>query len=97
MAPIKHELKSTILAATVMVNRAIVTRTGSVKLEVGDNQISLKDLPMSLIENSVRVSGNGPEGAKIIGVELKKEYLVEVKDEKLQELQKQIAIKLATR
>jgi uncharacterized protein (TIGR02231 family) len=90
MALKKQILNSTIIAATVMVNRAIVTRTGSIKLEVGDNQISLKDLPTSLIENSVRVSGEGPEGAKIIGVELKKEYLEEVKDEKLQELQKKI-------
>jgi uncharacterized protein (TIGR02231 family) len=90
MAPKKQILNSTIVAATVMVNRAIITRTGSIKLEVGDNQISLKDLPTSLIENSVRVSGDGPEGAKIIGVELKKEYLVEVKDEKLQELQKKV-------
>jgi len=90
MAPIKHELKSTIVAATVLANRAIVTRTGRVKLEPGDNQITLKDLPLSLIENSVRVSGEGPEGAKIIGVELKKEYLVEVKDEKFLELEKAI-------
>jgi uncharacterized protein (TIGR02231 family) len=90
MAPKKQILNSSIIAATVMVNRAIVTRTGTVKLELGDNQISLKDLPTSLIENSVRVSGDGPEGAKIIGVELRKEYLIEVKDEKLQELQKKI-------
>ena len=90
MAPKKQTLNSTIVAATVMVNRAIITRTGSIKLEIGDNQITLKDLPTSLIENSVRVSGEGPEGAKIIGVELKKEYLVEVKDEKVQELQKAI-------
>jgi len=90
MAPIKHTLDSKIVAATVMVNRAIVTRTGKVKLEIGDNQVSLKDLPLTLIENSVRVSGEGPEGAKIIGVELKKEYLVEVKDEKLKELEKSI-------
>jgi uncharacterized protein (TIGR02231 family) len=90
MAPTKHELKSTIVAATVLANRAIVTRTGRVKLEIGDNQITLKDLPMSLIENSVRVSGEGPEGAKIMGVEMKKEYLVEVKDEKFLELQKAI-------
>jgi uncharacterized protein (TIGR02231 family) len=90
MAPTKHELKSTIVAATVLTNRALVTRTGRVKLELGDNQITLKDLPLSLIENSVRVSGQGPEGAKIIGVEMKREYLEEVKDEKFLELQKAI-------
>jgi uncharacterized protein (TIGR02231 family) len=90
MALTKHDLKSTIVAATVLANRAIVTRTGKVTLVSGDNQITLKDLPMSLIENSVRVSGQGPEGAKITSVEMKREYLEEVKDEKFLELQKAI-------
>jgi uncharacterized protein (TIGR02231 family) len=90
MEPIKHSLDSRIIATTVLQNRAVITRKGMVKLVSGDNRITLTNLPLNLVENSVRVNGEGPEGAKILGVELKKEYLEEVTDEKLRELEKAI-------
>jgi hypothetical protein len=54
MAITEHKLESAISAATVFQNRAIITRTGKIKLVEGDNRITLKDLPAELVENSVR-------------------------------------------
>jgi uncharacterized protein (TIGR02231 family) len=88
MDPTKTDMESRIVASTVLQNRAVVTRKGIVKLVPGDNVIKQSNLPLNLVENSVRVNGEGPAGAKIISVELKKEYLEEVTDVKLRELEK---------
>jgi len=88
MDPTKTDMESRIVASTVLQNKAVVTRKGTVKLVSGDNIIKQSNLPLNLVENSVRVNGEGPEGAKIISVELKKEYLEEVTDVKLRELEK---------
>ena len=86
----KYVLESSVLQATVLSNKAIVLRAGKTKILPGENQIILQNLPLGLIKNSIRVSGLGPVGTKIIGVELKKEFLEEMKDEKIKAIHQKI-------
>ncbi len=83
-------IESSITAATVMSSRALVTRKGRVQLVAGENRITFRDLPEALDEGSVRVAGEGPAGTRLGGVEVRREYLQEVKDERLRGLQRQI-------
>jgi uncharacterized protein (TIGR02231 family) len=90
MKKVKHILESSVVQATVLSNKAIVLRAGKTKILPGENQIILQNLPLELVRNSVRVSGLGPEGTKIIGVELKREFLEEPKDEKIKAIRQKI-------
>ncbi len=86
MKAAKHILESAIVQSTVLSNKAIVMRAGKTRILPGANQIVLQNLPLSLVQNSVRVAGMGPAGSKVIGVDLKREFLEEPKDEKIKEL-----------
>src|SRR5262245_45581702 len=62
------ELDSSIVAVTVYMNRARITRRGTVTLPPGDHDLTLVNLPMSLEDDSVRASGRSSAGVKILGV-----------------------------
>lgn len=83
-------LESAIIEATILTNQAVVSRKGKVTLAVGENRVVLADLPAHLVENSVRVSGAGPAGAKILGTDIRKAYSAEIKDDKLRTLQRSL-------
>jgi uncharacterized protein (TIGR02231 family) len=88
---------STITAVTVYTDRAVVTRSASVKLDAGLAELQFANLPQSLNDNSLQVSGGGSSQATILDVSAKKTYqdfvanprLKEVTDQ-LRELQKQM-------
>lgn len=80
-------LETTISDVTVYRDRARVTRSANNKLSVGEQTFSIIDLPETLIENSVRVSGKG-ENVKILGVEVNKKFSIESPKEKIVELEK---------
>jgi hypothetical protein len=62
------EIKSNIVSATVFSNRAMVTREGNVNLPGGKFQLAISGLPVELIDESVRVSGEGTAKVKISDV-----------------------------
>lgn len=50
---------STITAATVYSDRAVVTRVARVELTAGQNEITFSGLPARILDNSIQVSGRG--------------------------------------
>lgn len=74
-----------IVAVTVYTDRARVTRQGAVHLPPGQQVIVLSNLPATLDEDSVRVSGKGT-GAKILGIEVATEYVTVAPEENVAEL-----------
>ena len=50
---------STITAATVYSDRAVVTRVARVELTAGQNEITFPGLPARILDNSIQVSGRG--------------------------------------
>ncbi len=61
-----------ITAVTVYPDRALVTRSGTVKLDSGVQSIVFDNLPLNLEEDSVRAKAQGK--LKILGVEVRRDY-----------------------
>jgi uncharacterized protein (TIGR02231 family) len=71
-----HTLSSVITAVTVFSDRAAVTRTAQVTLEVGEHQLLFDLLPEAIDAKSVQVSGLG--NALLANVKFKKEFYSEI-------------------
>lgn len=61
-----------ITAVTVYPDRALVTRSGTVKLDSGVQSVVFDNLPLNLEEDSVRAKAQGK--LKILGVEVRRDY-----------------------
>ncbi len=61
-----------ISAVTVYPDRALVTRSGAVKLAPGVQSVVFENLPLGLEEDSVRAKAQGK--LKILGVEMRRDY-----------------------
>jgi hypothetical protein len=59
---------SRITAVTVYGDRAIVTRTASSDLTVGEHALVFENLPSALVDQSLQASGRGVAGATILDV-----------------------------
>ncbi|MCE9618957.1 MAG: mucoidy inhibitor MuiA family protein [Planctomycetes bacterium] len=88
---------STISAVTVYTDRAVVTRTASVKLSAGITELLFANLPQALNESSLQVSGKGTAQATILDVSSKQTYVdftpnprVKELDDLLRALQKEM-------
>ena len=64
-----------ISAVTVFPDRAQVTRHAAVKLAAGRQQVLFDGLPVGLQDDSVRVTGSGTAGARVIDVSVRRQYL----------------------
>ena len=83
------KLSSRIAAVTVYEDRAIVTRSGEISLRPGTHTLSFENLPVDLIDQSVRVSGEA-EGAKILDVRVETTFLDTIPEERIQTLQARV-------
>ncbi len=81
---------SQISAVTVYPDFALVTRTASINLPAGDSTVVFADIIPELDENSLRVSASSTEGLKILGVQVRKEFLQEDPVEKVKQLKAEI-------
>ena len=63
-----------ITAVTVFPDRALVTRSGTVKLDSGTQTVVFDNLPLNLEEDSVRAKASSESKLKIIGVEMRRDY-----------------------
>ena len=85
------ELSAPIVEVTVYPDRAQVTRRGSVEApEAGEHEVTLAQLPRTLAQDSLRVSGRGAAGAQLLGVDLGEEYHAAPPEEQTQALQAEI-------
>ncbi len=71
---------------TVFPDSARVTREGALLLSAGSHQVVFPDLPASVIESSLRLTVEGPEGTKLYGVSLRKDYRPEIAEKRTRQL-----------
>ncbi len=67
--------KSTISSVTIYPDRATVVREADLTLGSGTHSVFFENLPVSLIPNSLRVSGKGTAVVKVVGLDLTSQYL----------------------
>ncbi|MDH5467713.1 MAG: mucoidy inhibitor MuiA family protein [Candidatus Aminicenantes bacterium] len=67
--------KSSISSVTIYPDRATIVREADISLAVGNHLIVFDNLPVTLIPNSLRVSGKGTAVVKVVGIDLASQYL----------------------
>ena len=82
-------LEAPIVAVTVFVNRARVTRLGKIALETGEHVLILDTVSQALESDSVRASGRG-QGVTLLGVDVKTEYVTDAPQQSIANLESQL-------
>ena len=77
---------SSVASVTVYNDRALVTRKGEIALQPGNYLLRFNNLPASILDQSVRVSGEAA-GAKILDVHVETAFLDTVPEERIRTLQ----------
>ncbi|MBS0663506.1 MAG: mucoidy inhibitor MuiA family protein [Verrucomicrobia bacterium] len=80
-------VNSTISAVTVYTDRAVVTRTGTIDLPAGTTELVFANLPQSLNERSLQVSGRGTAQAQILDVSAKQTFVDFTPNARVKELE----------
>ncbi len=81
---------SRISAVTVYQDRAVVTRTATVQLTGGTTELVFANLPQTLNEQSLQVSGQGTAQASILDVSAKQTYVDYTPNARVKELEDQL-------
>jgi uncharacterized protein (TIGR02231 family) len=84
------ELQTAVTAVAVYPDRARVTRSGTAALKSGSHKLELSELPLSLDAASVRASARGTARARLLGVDVRRDFYAETPAERVRELEKQI-------
>ncbi len=82
-------IETTIEAVTVYTDRARVARRGRVDLQPGQHTLVIPSLPRTIDQDSVRASGRGV-AARILGLDVRSEQLVEVPEEQIAALERDL-------
>lgn len=81
------DLTTTIAGVTVFPDRALVVRRGEVRIEsAGTHALRAGGLPAGVQRDSLRATGRGPAGTRILGVEQAPEYHPAAPEEALQQV-----------
>ena len=83
------DLTALITDVTVYADRALVTRKGRISLEAGEHELHINDLPLFL-RDSLRASGRGPQGIRILNVDITTAFHSRPPETELVELQNTI-------
>lgn len=83
-------LKTAVTAVSVYPDRARITRVGSVKLKAGSHQLVVDRLPVVLDAASVRALARSTAPAKLLGVDVRREFYAETPVEKVSDLEKEV-------
>ncbi|MFN6514010.1 MAG: mucoidy inhibitor MuiA family protein [Nostoc sp. CreGUA01] len=86
----RKTVPSEIVAVTVYADRALVTRRGVVSLTGVEQELVINPVPMTLETESVRVSGTGTVGVRLLGVSSDRIYTTEPVAERVAHLTRQI-------
>ncbi|MCF2149469.1 mucoidy inhibitor MuiA family protein [Desmonostoc muscorum LEGE 12446] len=86
----RKTVPSEIVAVTVYADRALVTRRGVVSLTGIEHELVITPVPMTLETESVRVSGTGTVGVRLLGVSSDRIYTTEPVAERVAHLTRQI-------
>lgn len=82
-----EDLASRITSVIIYPGSAMITRSGSMDLVPGEHQVVLADIIPNIDENSLKVSGEGPAGMRILGAQVKREFLTEAASEQVKKLE----------
>jgi uncharacterized protein (TIGR02231 family) len=83
-------IESRISAATVYVDRAVITRIATIELAAGEHAIVFERLPAALLDQSLQASGRGTAGATILDVNAQTAYVDFTPNARVQELEEQL-------
>jgi uncharacterized protein (TIGR02231 family) len=87
----QYNPETTITEVTVYPDRALVTRQGGARVEAeGEHTLRIGGLPRSILAESLRATGRGPSGTRILAVEQAAEYHAAAPEETLQRLRDEI-------
>ena len=86
----EKKVTSTVVAVTVYNDRALVTRTFSERLGAGTHTLIIPNLPVSLVDNSLRVGGTSEVRARVLDVQVQSVFLDTIPEERIQSLTRQL-------
>ena len=78
---------STISAATVYADRAVVTRTAALDLAAGEHELVFDNLPTALMDDSLQVSARGVARATILDVNARTTFVAAQPDDRIKGLE----------
>ena len=84
------ELQTAITRVAVYSDRARVTRSGGTTLEPGSYRLEIPELPLKLDPASVRASARGTARARLLGVDVRRDFYVETPAEHVRELEERV-------
>jgi len=84
------ELRTTVTAVAVYPDRARVTRGGMATLEPGSHRLEVPELPLTLDPASVRVAARGTARARLLGVDVRRDFYVDTPAGRVRELEGQV-------
>ncbi|BCL80340.1 hypothetical protein ccbrp13_28050 [Ktedonobacteria bacterium brp13] len=84
------DIDAPINAVTIYNDRAQITRIGSLTLEAGEHVLRINGLPQ-FQRDSLRASGRGPQGARILNIDVSDEYHARPPEAESQRLQAELA------
>ena len=84
------DLNTAITAVTAYPDRARITRSGSLPIEIGSHAIEISELPLTLNPDSLRVSAHGTARARLAGIQLNRTFYAETPTEKVRQLELEI-------
>ncbi len=80
------ELEASIKEVTIYSDRALITRRGTIQLEAGEHELRINNLPQ-FIRDLLRAAGQGPEGTRILNVDVTTAFYSRPPEEELLNLQ----------
>jgi len=84
------KLQTTITTVVVYPDRARVTRSGATALDSGSHRIEIPELPLRMDPASVRASARGSARARLLGVDVRRDFYVETPVEQVREMEEQV-------
>lgn len=81
---------SHISAVTVYPDRAVVSRTATLDLSAGTQELGFERLPAALLDASLQVAGNGTANATILDVQTRQTYVDFTPNERVKGLEDQV-------
>jgi uncharacterized protein (TIGR02231 family) len=85
------DLDVPIKEVTVYADRALVTRQGSISLEAGEHELRVNNLPQ-LLRDSLRAAGQGPQGTRILNVDIATAFHSRPPESELETLQHELEL-----
>jgi uncharacterized protein (TIGR02231 family) len=83
------ELDAPIHEVTVYSDRALITRHGVMELAAGEHQLRINNLPQ-FMRDSLRAAGQGPQGTRILNVDITTAFHSQPPEAELQKLQSEL-------